>query len=268
LCPDCDREYHTPDDRRFHAEATACPSCGPELSLLTRSGDELARGDAAIDEVVRALTLGQIVAVQGIGGFHLACDARSEKAVRALRDRKRRARKPLAVLVASLAGAEKHAVVGAEARDLLESSARPIVVLRRRGDSTLADGLAPGSPMVGLMLPSTALHVLLLDGLDAPMVMTSANFSGEPIAYRYAESRGDLVRIADAVLVHDREIVSPCDDSVALPAPRHPIFLRRARGYVPHSIRLQRPVRHTVLACGGEWGNTICIAHGDRAWVS
>jgi hydrogenase maturation protein HypF len=268
LCPECAREYRTPEDRRFHAEATACPDCGPQLKLLTPSGGECARGDAALDEAIRALASGCVLAAQGVGGFHLACDASDATAISILRDRKRRPRKPLAVLVGSVLEAEKHALVTAEARVLLESAARPIVVLRRRVDSSLADAVAPGSPMVGLMLPYTALHSLLLDGFGAPLVMTSANFSGEPIAYCYEESREDLACVADAILVHDREILSPCDDSVVSPAPSGPIFLRRSRGYVPRPIRLERPLRHTILACGGEWGNTICMVHGERAWVS
>jgi hydrogenase maturation protein HypF len=206
--------------------------------------------------------------VQGLGGFHLACDACNEGAIATLRARKHRPRKPLAVMLSTLAEVEKHALVSADERALLACEARPIVLLRRRDDSDLARNLAPDSPVVGALLAYTPLHRLLLGDFGGPLVMTSANLSGEPIAYSLEASRADLTRVADALLVHDREIVAACDDSVATVAASGPIWLRRSRGHAPRPIRLARPLRHTVLACGGQWSNAICIAHGDRAWLS
>jgi hydrogenase maturation protein HypF len=267
-CAACAAEYHDPADRRFHAEATACPACGPSLRLLSPGGEVLARQDEALIRAVERLRSGGLVAIQGIGGFHLACDASDERAVRLVRERKRRPGKPLAVMLRTPAEAEKHALVSAEERALLVSDARPIVLLRRRDDSSLAPSLAPGSPMVGLLLAYAPLHELLLEGFGGPLVMTSANRSGEPIPHRLAASPGSLGGLSDALLAHDREIVTPCDDSVALQAPTGPVLLRRSRGYVPRPIRLARPLRGTLLACGGHWSNTVCVARGEHAWLS
>jgi hydrogenase maturation protein HypF len=268
LCPECASEYARPSDRRFHAEAIACAACGPSLRCEASGHDgRVAFADAALADAVDVLRGGGVVAVQGVGGFHLACDATDERSVARLRERKRRPRKPLAVMVRSCAEAEKHAVIRARERVLLQGEARPIVLLRRRSDSSLAASIAPGSPMLGLLLAYTPLHELLLADLGKPLVMTSANHSGEPIVYRSGDA-GALADLADAVLSHDREIVAPCDDSVALSAASGPILIRRSRGHVPRPIRLATPLRHTVVACGGQWSNTLCIASEDRAWLS
>jgi hydrogenase maturation protein HypF len=266
LCAACAREYADPDDRRFHAEATACPACGPSLRARPARGEGPVAGEQALAGAVASLRAGGVVAVQGIGGFHLACDARDAAAVARLRERKRRARKPLAVMVATLADAEKLAWIDVEARARLACEARPIVLLPEREGSGLAPGVAPDVPLVGLLLPYTPLHALLLADFGGPLVMTSANRSGEPIAHRPEADADALAALADRVLAHDREIVAPCDDSVVLPALGAPIVLRRSRGFVPRPVRLARPVRRTVLACGGQWSNTICLARGDRAW--
>lgn len=268
LCPACAAEYSDPDDRRYHAEASACPACGPSLRGLDAHGDLEASGGEALVLALETLREGGIVAVQGIGGFHLACDAVSETAVRRLRARKRRPRRPLAVMVAGLAEAEKHALVGPDERELLCSEARPIVLLRRRSDSSLAPSLAPDSDRVGLLLAYTPLHVLLLEAFGAPLVMTSANRSGEPIVHRPERAARDLSGVCDRVLANDREIVSPCDDSVAIAAESGPVWLRRSRGWVPRPVRLARPVREPVLALGGHWSNTVCVAAGRQAWPS
>jgi hydrogenase maturation protein HypF len=268
LCAACTEEYRDPRNRRFHAEATACPACGPALGCSLRQGSVALRGEAALEHAIGVLRSGGCVAVHGIGGFHLACDASSDAAVQRLRSRKRRPSKPLAVMVRTLVEAEKHALVDAAARALLLSEARPIVLLRRRDDSDLAPSLAPGSPMLGVMLAYTPLHALLLQDFGAPLVMTSANRSGEPIAYRADTVQLELAGLVDAVLVHDREIVAPCDDSVAVCAPSGAIWLRRSRGRVPRPLRLGRPLRHSVLACGGQWSNTVCVAREHRAWPS
>jgi len=268
LCAECGAEYSDPDDRRFHAESTSCPVCGPTLQGVDWDGGVSARDEVALVQTLEALARGEVVAIQGIGGFHLACDASSERAVLRLRERKRRPRRPLAVMVRSLAEVEKHALVNADERKLLGSDARPIVLLRRRSDSALAPSLAPGSPMLGLLLAYAPLHWLLLDGFGGPLVMTSANRSGEPIVYRSRDAVRTLSGVADRVLANDREIVAPCDDSVAIAAHSGPIVLRRSRGHVPRPIRLAQPLERPVLAFGGQWSNTICVASGDRAWPS
>lgn len=268
LCAACESEYSDPGDRRFHAEATACPDCGPCLSCLDPGGDVVARAEEALAAAVRSLRAGRIVGVHGIGGFHLACDARDERAVSRLRERKRRPGKPLAVMVRTCGEAAKLALVGAEDEALLRSQVRPIVALRRRPDAGLAPSVSPHSPMVGLFLAYSPLHTLLLHDFGGPLVMTSANRSGEPIAYRRSDARDGLAHLADRVLVHDRDIVSACDDPVAVRAGSGPIVIRRARGSVPRPVRLPQPVAAPVLACGGQWSNTVCIAEGDRAWLS
>jgi hydrogenase maturation protein HypF len=268
LCLDCAAEYRDSDDRRFHAEATSCPDCGPSLCCIDAGREVAAGNEASLARAVAALRRRQIVAVQGIGGFHLACDASDESAVRRLRERKRRPRRPLAVMLCSVGEVEKHALVSADERRLLESDPRPIVLLRRRPDSSLAPSLAPGSPMLGVLLGYTPLHRLLLDDFGGPLVMTSANRSGEPIAHRLDAAVSTLVGVADLVLANDREIVAPCDDSVVLSAASGPIVLRRSRGYVPRPLRLARPAPRAVLAFGGHWGNTICVAAGEHAWPS
>jgi hydrogenase maturation protein HypF len=268
LCPSCAVEYGNPEDRRFHAEATSCPACGPTLRCLSSTGEVVARQQSALAQAVDVLTSGGIVAVHGIGGFHLACDATCEAAVQLLRDRKQRPAKAFAVMVPSIEVAEKHAIFSREERELMTSPVRPIVLLHRREDSNLAHAVAPGSPMLGLFLPYTPLHTLLLGGSGMPLVMTSANRSGEPIAFQLEESFETLASLSDAILTHDREVVAACDDSVVMPAANGPIVFRRSRGYVPRPIRLAQPLPRPVLAYGGQWNNTICLARDDRAWLS
>ncbi len=266
LCAACAAEYASPDDRRFHAETTSCPRCGPRLAALTPGGEPRAAGAAALALAREILVTGGALAVLGLGGFQVACDATCEAAVSRLRRRKRRGRKPFAVMLESLAEAEKHALLDPDERALLTSIERPIAVVRRRPDSPLARALAPGSPLLGLMLPTTPLHALLLADAARPLVMTSGNRSGEPIVHRVADAPDRLGAVVDLILVHDRAIERPCDDSVARVAARAPLVLRRARGFVPRSIRLARPVRSPVLAVGAHFGNAACVAVGDRAW--
>jgi hydrogenase maturation protein HypF len=268
LCPDCRDEYEDPGDRRFHAQATACPRCGPQLSALGSEGAPRAHGEAALTAAVAALRAGAIVAIRGVGGFHLACDATREDAVLALRARKRRERRPLAVLVADLAAAEKLAELGAAERALLASPAAPIVLARLREDAPLAASVAPGLDRVGLLLPYTPLHLLLVEGAGFPLVMTSGNRSGEPIAWRAEDALARLGGIADLFLVHDRAIAAPCDDSVALVAGGAPLWIRRSRGRVPRPIRLAKPVERPTLGCGAHLHATVCLAVGDQVFPS
>ncbi len=266
MCDDCRREYESVENRRFHAEPNACPRCGPRLSLLAADGVGLADDDP-IRAAAQALTSGLIVAVKGLGGFHLACDATDAAAVSALRDRKRREEKPFAVMVRDLAEAELLAELDDDERKLLSCAERPIVLVRRRKDARLTGEIAPHNPLVGVMLAYTPLHHLLLAECARPLVMTSGNLSEEPIAYRNDEARERLSGIADLFLVHDREIVTRCDDSVVRRIAGRPLVMRRSRGYVPRPIRISRRFPRPVLACGAQLKNTFCLGVGDEAYL-
>jgi hydrogenase maturation protein HypF len=266
MCGDCRREYGDVGDRRFHAQPIACPACGPRLTAHWPNGDLLAVDDP-IARAALELCGGRIVALKGIGGFHLACDATSEEAVARLRTRKRRDEKPFAVMVASLAQADALAELGDAERRLLTSCERPIVLARRRTTTSLAIGVAPHNQYVGLMLPYSPLHHLLLADCRRPLVMTSGNLSDEPIAFDDGDAIGRLGSIADLFLLHDREIVTRTDDSVATIVAREPLLIRRSRGYVPRAIKVAPAVARPVLACGALLKNTFCLASGDRAWL-
>lgn len=274
MCPECRHEYEDVGDRRFHAQPNACPACGPRLTL--QLGGAAVGVTDPLATAAEALRAGLIVAVKGLGGFHLACDATNAAAVATLRQRKRRDEKPLAVMVPDLATAEVFAVLQPAQRQLLESVERPIVLVPRREPSDggqrhqspdLAAAVAPRNRMVGLFLPYTPLHHLLLAEVGRPLVMTSANLSEEPIAYGNDEAVARLSSIADLFLVHDREIQTRCDDSVATVIAGHPVILRRSRGYVPQAIGLTESVSRPVLACGALLKNTFCLAAGRRAWL-
>jgi hydrogenase maturation protein HypF len=266
MCPDCQREYDDVNDRRFHAQPNACSACGPWLQLLTAAGDLVVDGDP-IENVAAALAEGQIVAIKGLGGFHLACDATSPEAVQRLRVRKRRDEKPFAVMVQDLSQAFRVAVLNDEERKLLTSVERPIVLATRRDEGPLAPEIAPNNPLVGVMLPYTPLHHLLMRHVGLPLVMTSANLSEEPLAYRNAEALHRLAGIADLFLMHNREIEARCDDSVARVIDGAPVVFRRARGYVPRGIRVALDFDPAVLACGALLKNTFCIGMGDTAYL-
>ncbi len=276
MCPRCRREYADPRDRRYHAEPNACPVCGPRLRLIDVEGRELAtvsghrRELAAVSPLraaARAIEAGLIVAVQGLGGFHLACDAGSALAVARLRQRKRRDEKPFAVMVRDLERAWRVAELSPAEEDLLLSVERPIVIARRTPGGGVCAEVAPENPWIGVLLPYTPLHHLLFAELDAALVMTSANPSGEPLAISPDEARARLSDVADLFLVHDRAIATRCDDSVVRWIAGGPVLLRRSRGYVPRAIRLARPVERPILGCGGQLKNTFCIALGDEAFL-
>ena len=267
MCDECRREYRDPSDRRFHAEPIACPACGPRLELLDAEGRPL---DAAepIAVAAGAIAAGWIVAVRGLGGFHLACDATASEAVKRLRERKRRESRPFAVMVPDFEAARRLALVGkAEAR-LLGSPERPIVlVAARAGAATLAPEVAPGLSQLGLLLPYTPLHHLLLAAVGLPLVMTSGNLADDPIAVSNGDARTRLRGIADAFLVHDREIANRCDDSVARVIAGAPVVLRRARGFVPRPVAVATPFPEPVLACGAQQKNAVCLGVGDQAFL-
>jgi len=268
MCPACRREYEDPLDRRFHAQPVACPDCGPRVRLLEPSGGTVveAAGDP-IGTAARALADGRIVAVKGLGGYHLACDATSPAAVRLLRERKKRDEKPFAVMVRTLDDARTVGRLDLAEERLLASVERPIVLVRQRPGSGLAPEVAPGNPLVGLILAYTPLHHLLLEAAGRVLVMTSGNLSEEPMAAGDPEALERLSGIADLFLAHDREIENRCDDSVARVIAGKPTVFRRSRGYVPRAVPLGRPVRRPVLACGAHLKNTFCLAAGDEAWL-
>jgi hydrogenase maturation protein HypF len=268
MCPACQREYDDPRDRRFHAQPNACPVCGPRLALWSPRGEPLLSDDPVADAAAR-IARGEIVAVKGLGGFHLACDATRSAAVAALRQRKHRDARPFAVMVADLAAARALAALEPEEVALLEARERPIVLVRRRPEAAIAIApeVAPDTELIGLMLPYTPLHHLLLADAARPLVMTSANPSDEPICADNAEAVRRLGDIADALLVHDRAIAIRCDDSVARVIAGQPTLLRRSRGYVPRAIGLVVPVAQPVLAVGAQLKNACCIAVGDSAYL-
>lgn len=266
MCPACRREYADVTDRRFHAQPNACPVCGPWLELGTADGALIGEEDP-IAAAAAALDRGQIVAIKGLGGFHLACDATSREAVQLLRARKRRDEKPFAVMVRDLTDAADVAELTDDERRLLTSIERPIVLASRRADGPLAAEVAPHNPLVGVMLPYTPLHHLLMHDVTRPLVMTSANLSEEPLVYRNAEALQRLSGIADLFLMHNRDIESRCDDSVARVIDRKPVVIRRARGYVPRGIRVAAHFDRPLLACGALLKNTFCFGIGDTAYL-
>jgi hydrogenase maturation protein HypF len=285
MCDECAAEYHDPRDRRFHAQPIACPACGPRLWFERDGSDGVTQrvhgSDEALAAAQAALARGEIVAVKGLGGYHLACDARSDEAVASLRARKHRAEKPFALMVRDLGEAAALAHVDRATADLLTSAERPIVLVERRDGAPLSALVAPGTPRLGLFLPYTPLHHLLFapvpgataesrpGSVPTALVMTSGNLTDEPICYEDADARRRLAGIADAWLLHDRPIHVPCDDSVAElePGTGHALPLRRSRGYAPLPVRLPFAAAPT-LAVGGELKNTFCLAAGDDAFVS
>jgi hydrogenase maturation protein HypF len=271
MCDDCRKEYEDPANRRFHAEPVACPVCGPQLRLLAAGGAVRAVRGAALDQAVADLVAGRLIAVKGLGGYHLAVDAGQPAAVSELRRRKARDDKPFAVMVADLDQARALCRLTPEAEAALTSVRRPIVLAARRGASPLAPGVAPGLPELGLMLPYTPLHHLLLAGTDRPLVMTSGNLSDEPIAHDDDDALARLGPMVDAILTHDRGIHIRCDDSVvrAVGAGTRPVqMVRRSRGFAPEPVALVRPTDHQVLAVGAELKNTVAVAKGANVIAS
>ncbi|WP_187365884.1 carbamoyltransferase HypF [Trebonia kvetii] len=266
MCDPCAAEYHDPGNRRFHAQPTCCPACGPRLTLLDRTGKPLS--DPALDEAAALLRRGAIVAVKGLGGYHLAADATCEPAVAALRARKHRADKPFAVMTSDLAAVAQLCRVSAAEAALLTSQARPVVLLTRLPGAAVASSAAPGNRQLGVMLPYTPLHHMLLAAASRPLVLTSGNVSDEPIAYRDEDALERLGEIADAFVVHDRAIHIRTDDSVARAFAGRPMLVRRSRGYVPEPMTVRGGFARPVLACGAELKNTFCLAKDRYAFVS
>jgi len=297
MCPDCEREYKDPLNRRFHAQPVACPVCGPHVWLEVQNTEGGMQNDDAIAETCRLLAEGKILAIKGLGGFHLACDATNAKSVSELRQRKLRVDKPFALMMPDMEIIERHCYVSEAERELLTSSARPIVLLKRKTESNIAQEVAPNQDWIGVMLPYTPLHHLLFADRNArfilpmkdlsnsdinvalrnPLVMTSGNLSEEPIATDNAEARERLSSLADAFLIHNRDIHIRCDDSVVrvFEDNRQPSFenrksfypIRRSRGYSPFPVKLPFDVPQ-ILAAGSELKNTFCITNKNYAFLS
>jgi hydrogenase maturation protein HypF len=266
MCDACRAEYENPLDRRFHAEPTACELCGPRLHLLDAQGKEIV-GDA-VTAAIDLLSRGEILAIKGIGGFHLACDALSEDAVARLRGRKFREDKPFALMARSVAAIQPYCNMSGHEIELLKSPSRPIVLLERKKDNSIPNAVAPGVKTLGFMLPYAPLHYLLLESSDRPLVMTSGNISDEPICFRDDEAGERLQGIAGYFLIHDRPIHIRTDDSVVRSFNDREMVLRRSRGYAPAPIRTAFEFERSLLACGAELKNTFCLARGHNAFVS
>ncbi len=271
MCAECEREYNDPEDRRFHAQPNACPRCGPRLWLEHSKGSAEARSGMLsrepFSEAAQVLRQGGIVALKGIGGFQLLVDAREPRAVERLRKRKRREAKPLAVMMPSLEMVRRYCEVSPDEQRLLESPAAPIVLLKPNGAGKLADNVAGVSPYLGVMLPYSPLHYLLLSEFPFPVVATSGNSTEEPIAISNDEARARLGEIADLFVMHDRPIARPCDDSVVRLVRGRGSVIRRARGYAPLPVFVGKSLP-PVLAVGGHLKNTIAIAIGQQVFLS
>jgi hydrogenase maturation protein HypF len=268
MCAACRAEYEDPSNRRFHAEPTACAACGPRLQLLDAAGRPVAAADPLAD-FATALREGKIGALKGLGGYHLACDARNPAAVAELRRRKHRDEKPFAVMTADIHVAQTLVEIGPTERALLLSPRRPIVLLRRRREAGVAETVAPGNPHLGIMLPYTPVHHLLLRAVQGtPLVMTSGNRTDEPIAYRDDEALTRLAGIADLFLVHNRPIRVRCDDSVTRVVDGVELPLRRSRGYAPRPIELPFECPVPILAVGGQLKGTFALGRGRQAFLS
>jgi len=266
MCAACRAEYEDPASRRFHAQPNACPECGPQLTLLDSEGRHTAAEDP-VAATIELLRQGRIVAVKGIGGYHLAVDATNHAAVRELRRRKNRDEKPFALMAYSSAEALKFAEADESEVRLLGGVERPIVLLRQKPGHTLSPAVAPHNRFFGVMLPYTPLHYLLLKDTFPALVMTSGNRADEPIAFQDDEAVARLAGIADAFLIHNRRIETRTDDSIARVMAGKALLLRRSRGYVPRGVFLPRP-QPSVLAVGAELKNTVCLTQDDRAFLS
>jgi hydrogenase maturation protein HypF len=268
MCAACAGEYEDPLDRRFHAQPNACPLCGPQARLLECDGQPVEGAQDAVRAAAEDLLAGKVLAIKGLGGYHLACRADDEHAVSALRLRKRREDRPFALLVRDVAMARQLVELTEAEEALLVSRERPIVLSRRLPDAPVAGSVAPRAPDLGLMLAYTPLHQLLAQDTGVPLVMTSGNVSDEPIAFADADALQRLAPIAERFLVHDRPIATRTDDSVVRAVRGRPLLLRRSRGYVPGALELPLACIAPILGAGAEQKNAFCLAAGERAWVS
>lgn len=268
MCEACRREYDDPENRRHHAQPVACPECGPRLELRSLNGEPVAWRDSALTKAAEAVRDGKILALKGLGGFHLICDARNQDAVAELRRRKQRPAKPFAVMYPSLSAARLDCLIRPEEERLLRSAESPIVLLRTLAAPGVAENVAPGNPNLGVMLPYTPLHHLLISELGFPVVVTSGNRADEPICTDENEAVATLKTIADAFLVHNRPISGRCDDSIVRVMGKRATLLRRARGYAPLPVVVKHKFAMPVLAVGSHLKNTVALAVRDRVFLS
>jgi len=268
MCKECDREYHDPFNRRFHAQPNACPICGPSVKLLNRQGEEIKTEDP-ISSAAELIRKGYILAVKGIGGYHLACDATNSEIVKRLRERKSRMDKPFALMMRDLDQIRMFCTVNPDEENLLLSPRKPIVLLKKKDKDILPEQIAPKNKYLGVMLPYTPLHYILLEKVKIPLVMTSGNISEEPIAYKDDDALNRLGKIADAFLVHNREIQIRVDDSVARVVEGKEMLIRRSRGFAPQPFRVKNiDTKKCILAVGPHLKNTFCILKKGFAIVS
>ncbi len=268
MCRLCEAEYNDPTNRRFHAQPNACPECGPWVELWSVEGKKLAEKDEALKKTAELLREGKILAIKGLGGFHLACDATNAAAVGELRRRKRRGEKPFAVMFRDLKQLENYAELTNFERAIILSPETPIVLVKRKENTDLAEGVAPHLKKIGVFLPYTPLHHLLLREVDRPLVMTSANLSDEPIVKDNDEAFERLSELADYLLIHNRDIANRVDDSVVRVIGEKRVFIRRSRGFAPMPIILPFRLKRKVLAVGGHKKNTVAIAWEDKVVLS
>jgi len=266
MCEDCREEYEDPMNRRYHAQPNACPVCGPKLSFLDNDGNVI-DGDP-IDRCIEFLNKGKIVAIKGLGGFHLALYPYNDSIVKRLRDRKKRPAKPFALMIRDLNTVLKYCFINKYEREILFSRSRPIVLVKRKNDYSIPRNVAPDTDFLGVMLPYTPLHHILLKKGPEILIMTSANVSEEPLVYKNEDALTELSGIADAYLMNNRDIARPCDDSVTMAVDKKPIMIRRSRGYVPKAIPIKSNKKGQLIAMGSFEKNTFCVVKDSRAFVS
>jgi hydrogenase maturation protein HypF len=268
MCPECEKEYNHPSDRRFHAQPDACPLCGPSVSLHDSEGNLLTEKEEAISNAVNLIRSGGIIAVKGIGGYHLFCDATSRETVDWLRQRKGREEKPMAVMFPDIESLKKEVRINHLEERAITSIEKPIVIVRKKQLTSLAESVSPGNKTVGVFLPYTPLHQIILQRLRQPVIATSANLTDEPIVKNEEDAFQRLPGIADYILTHNREIVRRCDDSVVRISADRQMPIRRSRGFAPLPVPLPFTLKKTVLALGPYMNNTIAIGVGDKVFLS
>jgi hydrogenase maturation protein HypF len=268
MCPDCEREYNDPNDRRFHAQPNACPVCGPHISLYTSDKRLVSEKEEALKNTIDLLRKGKILAIKGIGGFHLVCDATNDKAIDTLRERKKRGEKPFAVMFKDIQQIKQYTNITDFEEAIILSPEKPIVIVKSKPDTDLSKGVAPYLDRIGVFLPYSPLHYLLLEDFGKPLVMTSANLSDEPIVKDNEEAFEKLSIFTDYILTHNREIKNRVDDSVVRIIDKKISFIRRSRGYAPLPIKLPFKLDKKVLGVGGHQKNTIAIGFDDKAFLS
>lgn len=268
MCPECKAEYENPNDRRFHAQPNACPACGPNVELWNSSGEKLSQKNDAVLETANAVREGKILAVKGLGGFHLVVDAMNSDAIRRLRKRKNREEKPFALMYPDLMSVKRDCRLSREEEDLLLSAQSPIVLLKKKENCKISSGVAPLNPNLGIMLPYTPLHYILMHYLNTPVVATSGNLAEEPICIDEAEVLVRLKGIADLLLVHNRPIYRHVDDSIARIIINQKVLLRRARGFAPMPVITDNGNSRHILSVGGHLKNTISVSKGNEVFIS